>query len=218
MGIPQRRARERADVRTALLEAARAALVEEGYEGLTIRRVAERAEYGLGTVYSYFADKDDLLYALTLQDFERLTEQLRHIRDTHSGVAAVREMLLSYVRMGLEQPRSYEIMFMRRPKLANRAVERESDDDAYTIFRNCIIACMRSGEFRESDPNLLAQMMWASVHGLVSLRLTLADMRWADAVALAETLVDAEIRGLAPEAVQRSTFKVQSLGSGDPRL
>src|SRR5690348_15167129 len=109
MGVAQRRAREREEVRLALIEAAREVLTGDGFEGLTIRRVAERAEYGLGTVYSYFSDKDDLLYALVRDDFNRLNERLRAVRDTHQGVDAVREILLSYVRMGLEQPRSYEI-------------------------------------------------------------------------------------------------------------
>lgn len=200
MGVAQRRAREREEVRAALLDAARSVLAEAGYDGLTIRRVAERAEYGLGTVYSYFTDKDDLLYALVNEDFRRLTERLRTVRDTHTGVEAVRGMLLSYVRMGLEQPRSYEIMFLLRPRLANRSVETDPDDNAYTIFRGCIVNCIERGEFRRADPDVLAQMLWASVHGLVSLRVTLPHFRWVDAEELAEQLVDAEMRGLGPEA------------------
>jgi len=198
MGVAQRRAREREEVRLALIESARAVLNAEGYEGLTIRRVAERAEYGLGTVYSYFADKDDLLYALVRDDFHRLTERLRAVRETHTGVAAVREMLLSYVRMGLEQPRSYEIMFMRRPKLASRNVEDEHEDHAYTVFRRCIVACIEAGTLRRDDPDVLAQMLWASVHGLVSLTITLRDVPWSDPATLAETLVATALRGLSP--------------------
>jgi len=198
--VVQRRARGRDSVRRALMDAARHVLVQDGYDGLTVRRVAERAEYSLGTVYSYFADKDDLLYTLVLEDFHRLTERLRSIRDRHTGATAVREILLSYVEMGLEQPRSYEIMFMLRPKLASRNASDETDEHAYAIFRGCIVEAMRRGEFRRQDPDLLAQMLWSSVHGLVSLRLTLVDFPWTDSVRLAETLVDAEIRGLAPIA------------------
>ena len=194
----QRRARGRDSVRLALLEAARDVLSHEGYDGLTIRRVAERAEYSLGTVYSYFADKDDLLYALVREDFMRLTERLLAIRETHQGASAVREMLLSYVRMGLEQPRSYEIMFMLRPKLASRNVGDEPGENPYAIFRGCIVAAIERGEFRRADPDLLAQMLWASVHGLVSLRLTLVDFPWAETTQLARALVDVELRGLAP--------------------
>jgi AcrR family transcriptional regulator len=198
MGVAQRRAREREEVRLALIEAAREVLSEDGYEGLTIRRVAERAEYGLGTVYSYFSDKDDLLYALVRDDFNRLNERLRAIRDTHKGVDAVREILLSYVRMGLERPRSYEIMFMRRPRLAGRNVEDESEDHAYAVFRRCIVACIKAGQFRPADPDVLAQGLWASVHGVVSLTITLVDVPWSDPMTIAEHVVEAELRGLAP--------------------
>jgi AcrR family transcriptional regulator len=198
--IVQRRVRGRDGVRPALIEAARDVLVQDGYEGLTIRRVAERAEYSLGTVYSYFADKDDLLYTLVQEDFQRLTDQLASIRASHEGAAAVREMLLSYVRTGLEQPQSYEIMFMLKPKLARRNASDHRDEHAYSIFRGCIVDAMRRGEFWREDPDALAQMLWASVHGLVSLRLTLSEFPWTDTTRLAETLVDAELRGLAPRA------------------
>jgi AcrR family transcriptional regulator len=198
--VLQKRARSRDSVRAVLLQAARDVLSEAGYEGLTIRRVAERAEYSLGSVYSYFADKDDLLYTLVRDDFVRLTEQLRAIRDRAEGATAVREILLSYVRMGLEQPQSYGIMFMLKPQLASRnASDEDVDEHAYAIFRGCIVAAMRRGEFRRDNPDVLAQMLWASVHGLVSLRLTLADFPWQDIERLAVTLVDAELRGLAPD-------------------
>lgn len=196
--VVQRRVRGRDGVRPALIDAARDVLARDGYDGLTIRRVAERAEYSLGTVYSYFADKDDLLYTLVRRDFARLTERLRTIRDNHAGATAVREILLSYVRMGLEQPQSYEIMFMLKPKLASRDASDETDEHAYAIFRGCIVQAMERGEFRRLNADVLAQMLWASVHGLVSLRLTLSDFPWEDTTRLAETLVDAELRGLAP--------------------
>ena len=49
----------------------------------------------------------------------------------------------------------------------------------------------------QDDGDVLAQMLWASVHGLVALRLTLPGFPWADAETLAGRLVDAELRGLA---------------------
>lgn len=198
--VLQKRARSRDSVRAALIAAARDVLAHDGYDGLTIRRVAERAEYSLGTVYGYFADKDDLLYTLVRDDFARLTEQLRAIRDAHEGAAAVREILLSYVRMGLEQPQSYEIMFMLKPQLASRnASDADLDEHAYTIFRGCIVAAIKRGEFRRESADVLAQLLWASAHGLVSLRLTLPHFPWQDMERLAITLVDAELRGLAPD-------------------
>lgn len=199
MSVTQRRSRAQVDVRTALIDAARELLAQDGYDGLTIRRVAERAEYGLGTVYSYFADKDDLLYALVQEDFARLTGVLREIRATHHGAAAVRAMLLSYVRLGLARPQWYQIMFMLKPKLANRSVAGNRDEHAYGIFRGCIVDAMRAGEFRRADPDVVAQMLWASVHGLVSLRVTLPGFPWADAQTLAEQLIDTELRGLRAE-------------------
>ena len=58
---------------------------------------------------------------------------------------------------------------------------------------------MERGEFRRMNPDVVAQILWAAIHGLVSLRLTLTEFPWEDVDHLAETLVDAEIRGLAPD-------------------
>lgn len=198
MAVEPRRAREREDVRTSLVEAARELLEQDGYDALTIRRVAERAEYGLGTVYSYFADKDDLLYSIVQDDYARLKARLLAARDANGGAAAVRAMLLGYVAHGLERPQTYEIMFMLRPRLASRSVEDDGDEHLYPAFRRCVARAIELGEFRSADPNVVAQMLWSAVHGLVSLRVTLPDFAWAEPARVAEELVDSVIRGLAP--------------------
>ena len=59
-----RRERERLMRRREILEAARAVFAEKGYTNATLDEVAQRAEYGKGTIYNYFDSKDDLLLAI----------------------------------------------------------------------------------------------------------------------------------------------------------
>ena len=47
-----------------LLDVARKMLIENGYAGLNMDRLAEATEYGKGTVYQHFSTKEDLVTAL----------------------------------------------------------------------------------------------------------------------------------------------------------
>jgi AcrR family transcriptional regulator len=73
--VQKRRERYRSELRAEILSAARDLIREEGYQGLTLRRLAQRMEFSPIALYSYFADKQALLTALALEGFEKLTRQ-----------------------------------------------------------------------------------------------------------------------------------------------
>src|SRR5204862_2974937 len=72
MGIKERQERDREAVRRAILDAARDLFVNEGYTNVSIRKIAERIEYSPAAVYSYFASKDDIFFALAEEGFQLL--------------------------------------------------------------------------------------------------------------------------------------------------
>ena len=69
MGIQERRERERLELRTRILDAARELFTERGYESVTMRELAKKIEYSPTVLYGHFADKDSLLRELCQQDF-----------------------------------------------------------------------------------------------------------------------------------------------------
>jgi len=69
MGSKQRREREKEALRQDILDAARELFVEEGYDNVSMRRVAEKIEYSPTTIYLYFEDKASLLYAICEETF-----------------------------------------------------------------------------------------------------------------------------------------------------
>ena len=77
MGIVERKEREREEMRRKILDAARELFMTEGYERVTMRRIAEAIEYSATTIYNHFEDKDDLVLALCTEDFERLFRHLQ---------------------------------------------------------------------------------------------------------------------------------------------
>jgi AcrR family transcriptional regulator len=61
MGVQERRARQKEGVREEILDAARTLFVKEGYEHVSMRKIAEKVEYAPGTIYLYFRDKAEIL-------------------------------------------------------------------------------------------------------------------------------------------------------------
>ena len=60
MGVKERRAKQKGQLRQQIMDAARDILVREGYDGLSMRKVAERIDYSPTAIYLHFKDRDDL--------------------------------------------------------------------------------------------------------------------------------------------------------------
>src|SRR5438128_10701383 len=76
MGIIERREREREEIRRKILDAAHELFATEGYDHVTMRRIAEAIEYSPTTIYLHFKDKDELVHELCQEDFAKLLAEL----------------------------------------------------------------------------------------------------------------------------------------------
>jgi len=72
MGVKERRERVKSETRDRILDAARELFISEGYEGVSMRKVAEKIEYSPTAIYLHFADKEELFHELVHEDFARL--------------------------------------------------------------------------------------------------------------------------------------------------
>ena len=72
MGTKERQDRERQAVTASILSAARDLFIAEGYQSVSIRKIAERIEYSPAAIYSYYASKDDIFLALAAEGFHLL--------------------------------------------------------------------------------------------------------------------------------------------------
>jgi AcrR family transcriptional regulator len=90
-----RREREKRARQQEILKAARALFVSRGFRETTLDEIAHHAEFGKGTLYNYFASKEDLFFGLIEQVIE---EMLEIARESVAGPGGVREKLLMYAR------------------------------------------------------------------------------------------------------------------------
>jgi AcrR family transcriptional regulator len=79
MGITERKERAAQQLRNSILETAMELFLDDGFENVTIRRIAEKIEYSPATVYLYYQDKNEILYALHAEGFDMLYEQQKKL-------------------------------------------------------------------------------------------------------------------------------------------
>jgi AcrR family transcriptional regulator len=199
MGTAERRAREKASLRGEILDAARQMFVEEGYEQVSMRRLAERIEYSPTTIYLYFEDKDDLFRAVCEETFGKLVRRLEKHRQQHRAdpVAWLRAGLHEYIEFGLKHPEHYTVTFMRRMKDETvQQFETSAGKDAFDILRQAVAACIAAGRFRDVDAEAAAQVLWMSVHGLVALLVAKKGFPFAPRAVLVEEQLETLVRGM----------------------
>ena len=198
MGIVERRERERVEIRRKILDAARDLFATEGYEKVTMRRIAEVIEYSPTTIYHHFEDKDDLVNALCEEDFSQLLALFKGHLPPDDPVEWVRQLGRSYARFGLENPNHYRFMFMTRAKFEKVPEASPSGQDSFGVLKTAVEAAMATGRFRPGDPQLVAQVLWASIHGAVALLITMQPEHWPQGAPrpdLLDEVVENGIRG-----------------------
>src|SRR5262245_58046000 len=96
VGVADRRERERVELREKILAAARELFVEEGYEAVTMRRLAERIEYSTTAIYIHFKDKESLFAELMARDFAAFASELARVTRTDDPVEKLRRLGMAY--------------------------------------------------------------------------------------------------------------------------
>ena len=172
MGITERREREREAIRRKILDAARELFATEGYDRVTMRGIADAIEYSPTTIYNHFEDKDDLVSCLCDQDFARLLGVLKEQPPHADPVEWIRQMGRAYAGFGLAYPNHYRFMFMTPAKFGDGHELSESGQRAFGLLLDAVKGAITSGQFLNADPLPMAQVLWASLHGVVALLTT----------------------------------------------
>ncbi|MFZ1052259.1 MAG: TetR/AcrR family transcriptional regulator [Candidatus Sulfotelmatobacter sp.] len=206
MGVKERRARERSETRDKILDAARELFVTEGYEGVSMRRVAEKIEYSPTAIYVHFADKQELFHELCQQDYARLAEVFQSSAMSSDPIERLKQIGSTYTEFGVRYPNHYKFMFMTQhpphePDEVDRKIMGNPEVDAYAFLKWAVQQAIDAGCLREElqDAELISQTLWAAIHGVISLDIAKCTDPWVDWRPLqqrAELMLDVTLRGL----------------------
>jgi AcrR family transcriptional regulator len=176
MGIKERRERDKAKLRTAILTTAREMAASEGWANVSIRKIADQVEYSAPIIYEHFDDKEALLLALVIDGFKALHAVLHQARlAAPDPEAALIEMALAYLRFARESPELYQVMhgldgvrFHSSEKL-NKPREIEE-----VVIETCN-AIQQWADFRHVQLASVLdnfEIYWATGHGFASLEMS----------------------------------------------
>jgi len=176
-------------LRADLLAATERLMIETGRaEAVSIRAIADAVGVTPPSIYLHFPDKDSLILAVCERHFETFDSVIEAAGlSTDDPVESLRRRGQAYVRFGLENPEPYRILFMTRNDSAQqRNVVVGAGARAFQHLVDAVQRCIDAGAFRPVDPVLAATGVWAAVHGVTSLLISLPGFPWPDI----ETLVD----------------------------
>jgi AcrR family transcriptional regulator len=204
-GRSQRKPRGQGQSRRAeILDAAKRLFLTDGYENATIRKIAAAVGVSSAALYLYFPDKDAILHAIAESTFEALLARLEEAQQRDgSDLDRLRAGLNSYIAFGLTHPDEYRLTFLAKmmaycgPGRPAKEGSLPAADRSFAILYDGIAGLMLAKVFRQGDPLLAAEAVWASLHGATALLLDQAEHVKSLPEALADAVIDIVIRGLS---------------------
>ena len=192
------------DLRRAILDQTRRLLVTEGYERLSMRKIASAVGCSATSIYLHFDNKDALTHALIGEGMERMGKALDASDPGGSAPERLRALGHAYVRFGLENPEYYEVMFQLHPERMARYPAEDYRRARRNIerFAEVLAEGGAAGSLAPSPtPDVSAHVLWTAMHGLVSLLLAQrVDVRLAGDAFVDAAIEQALCGVLVPEA------------------
>jgi AcrR family transcriptional regulator len=163
LGIDERKGRQRAERERRIIAAARVIAEREGWDAVTIRRLADEIEYSQPVLYSHFENRDAIVAAVAVEGFKELTVALREAASGSTGRNAVKNVAMAYLGFPLRRPALYDAMFVLPTSLRFAAAETRPELHAAFEAIAAVIAPFCA------DVELATETFWAALHGLAQL-------------------------------------------------
>ena len=166
---------QRRVIREKILVCTKSIVEEEGFEGISIRKVAELAGYTPGSIYQYFENKDVLVREVIKEGYEKIIEAV--LSETGHSLTIekqIRQKFKAYTRAAMEMPDYYKAVMMNDDKaiVGMTSVLDNASNGAIIILEKAIKKGIDSNEFKEGNPKIIARIIWASNFGLTMRMIT----------------------------------------------
>ena len=178
MGTKERQERERTKVRQAILDVARDLFVKQGFEHVSIRKIAERIEYSPAAVYTYFPSKDDIFFALAEEGFRLLCgdflAQPEVLPAGEDPMVKIRHVCRQFFGFSVEYPEHFALMFLDRtvPRLTDHYQLFPMLVEMKRRFAALIQIAIDRGEFPAgTNPHSVSRVLMTTVLGVATARL-----------------------------------------------
>jgi AcrR family transcriptional regulator len=170
LGIRERRQRQRQELRSGILAAAREIATNEGWGAVTIRRIAERIEYSPPVLYEYFDSKEDLLLELVRMGYAEQLGAVESARDaSDDSEEALLGMTRAWCRFAFDSPDLYQVMYGLGGVPFSATETRKEGEKIGSAIGEAIEGVLRKHGKKADDVEGKVALLWATAHGLVAL-------------------------------------------------
>jgi AcrR family transcriptional regulator len=172
MGITERKIRQKEEVRSSILKAAWQLVIEEGWQALSIRKIAEAIEYSVPVIYDHFANKEAILLELTKQGFQILNNELVKAKKRSSEPEKqIEAMAYSYWEFAFDHKAYYQVMY----GLGMPSCETVNQISELSTFTELVLQPIKDLIATSKTPNtdafLKLHTFWSMLHGLISINM-----------------------------------------------
>lgn len=185
--------------RGEILAAAELIFVADGYEGATIRKIADAVGVSSTALYLHFRDKSEILNEICQHAFSTLLMRCQELTETEKDpLVRLRRLLHSYVSFGFENANAYRLAFMTpvvQIYADEQGLARVVAAELYSSFERGVEQALPLGH-EPQRAKVLAQILLASTHGLVSIVMMKPHVDWADRDDLINTQLDILLKAL----------------------
>ncbi len=185
--------------RAEILRAAERIFIADGYEGATIRKIADEVGVSSTCLYMHFHDKDEILLEICTAEMEALLALNSEISARPvDPVERVRAMLQAYIDFALENPNAYRLVFCTSPAGSSIAKQRATlklGAQCAERFLSVVREIAADGRLR-GEPTVVHQVLWSACHGLVALMITKPKFPWAETDVVSRTMIESLLFGL----------------------
>ncbi|AXJ01646.1 transcriptional regulator, TetR family [Cyclonatronum proteinivorum] len=188
-------------LRKNILKVSRSMLLQEGFDRMSMRKIAASVGFSATSIYLYFKNKDDLLHALIEEGFDLLHEALSSnavVQANNNPFEVLEALCREFVKFGMENPEYYEIMFQLHPKHMQRypvdkyrKARRNID-----LIRNTLELGQAQGLIKPHDSRLVANVILSTLHGGISLMNSGRIDAKVDKQAYVETIIHSVLAGV----------------------
>ena len=202
---------ERQQLRNLIIDNARELFISRGAQAVTMREIAKRIGYSATSIYHHFEDKESLIRAICDTDFLALASSLKAVLQLPHPVERMLALCSGYAAFALSHPNHYRLRFMTDhppidPVLSSLK-QKNVEQVAYFQLKSVVKRVYDAGYFRPNlyDVDLIAQTIWAAIHGVCSLQITMAQdtwVKWANISARLDLMQQMITHGLLKDGVE----------------
>ncbi len=181
MGIAERKIRQKEEFRTSILEAAWMLVITDGWQSLSIRKIADAIEYSIPVIYNHFENKEAILLEFTKEGFQKLADSLQLVKEKHREPAVQLEAIAhAYWDFAFEHKEYYQLMFGLGIPACEQINQIAELKNMTAVIISTIEEAINKSANKDADVYLKYHTYVSVLHGLVSIQMIRNDVRPTD--------------------------------------